>query len=90
MTFKSTDLPITNPEWIKRIGDHGLVSPSVMLPGDALAAIKTLRDVINNTAFSDPETGWQNDLLDLLDRAADTLEFPSDAQKARIEEAYVG
>lgn len=44
-----------------------------MTKEQALIAIKTLRNQINDTP--DP-TGWVNAVLDHLDRAADVIEFP--------------
>ena len=46
----------------------------MLFKSEALAAIKTLRDVINDTP-GDP-TDWANVVVFHLDAAADALEFP--------------
>ena len=48
-----------------------------MKKDEALKAIKELRDKINNEADTTAEAeGWENDVCDHLDQAADVIEFP--------------
>lgn len=48
-----------------------------MTKNEALAAIKQLRDKINDEADTTAEAEmWENNVLEALDRAADLIEFP--------------
>lgn len=49
---------------------------------DALAAIKTLRDQINDHPMPPDGSGdWVNPVLDKLDQASDIIEFPSEKNR---------
>lgn len=48
-----------------------------MTQAAALAAIKTLRDMINDRSDATGDAiGWEHEVLDRLDRASDAIEFP--------------
>lgn len=50
-----------------------------MTKSEILAAIKTLRDKINNKADCGPGAeGWEGGVTEALDRAGDLIEFPKD------------
>lgn len=50
----------------------------------ALAAIKTLRDQINDHPMpADGSGDWVNQVLYRLDQASDIIEFPSDTDHAK-------
>jgi acetyl-CoA carboxylase beta subunit len=58
-------------------------------PSEALAIMKTLFDHINMQADTTAEaTMWENNTLEALARAADTIEFPdSDDRRERLKKA---